>query len=84
MLNPLKIDPRLTTGFGTLLLLLCGIAGLGACQPSQINDHVIDLNDNWLQSVALLGEPCNLANESRRFSMRHAMVDDAVDTHAAA
>jgi methyl-accepting chemotaxis protein len=63
-------------GFGALLLLVCGIAGLGAYQSSQINDNVIDLNDSWLQSVVLLGEVNNLANESRRCSLRHVLQDD--------
>jgi methyl-accepting chemotaxis protein len=43
MLNRLKIGPRLMAGFGILLLLLCGVAGLGAYQSSLINDNVIDL-----------------------------------------
>jgi methyl-accepting chemotaxis protein len=76
MLTKLKIGSRLALGFGTILLLLCAMAGIGTYQSSRIYDRALDLSENWLPSVKVLGELSNQANALRRASLRHVLESD--------
>jgi methyl-accepting chemotaxis protein len=79
MLANFKLGQRLALGFGALLLLLCAVAGVGAYQTARINDRTLDLAENWLPSVRLLGDVRAYANDTRRVSMRHVLEADAAE-----
>ena len=73
MFTNFKIGSRLALGFGAVLLLLCAVAGIGSYQTSRINDNVVDLAQNWLPSVKVLGELRAQANGVRRATLRHLL-----------
>jgi methyl-accepting chemotaxis protein len=73
MLSNLKIGSRLALAFGALLLLLCAVAGVGGYQSSRINDRAVDLGQNWLPSVKLLGELRSQVSSARRASLGHVI-----------
>ncbi len=75
-LRTLRIGSRLGAAFSMLLFALCVVAGFGAVQTSKVNDNVIDIGTNWLQSVRLLSDLRGLANETRRASMAHVLEAD--------
>jgi methyl-accepting chemotaxis protein len=72
----LKIGARLGVAFGVLLLLLCAVAGIGSYQTSRINDNVVDLAQNWLPSVKILGQLRAQAYSVRQASLRHVLEPD--------
>ncbi len=73
MLAEFKIGTRLAAAFGALLLLLCAVAGLSSYETARINDSVVDLADNWLPSVRVLGDLRAQVNSARRASLRHVL-----------
>lgn len=72
-LGNLKISTRLGAGFAILLILLCGISTTALYQASRIYGSTEDLADNWLPSVAALGNVRALANSVRRASLRSVL-----------
>ena len=75
-LRTLRIGSRLGLAFSLLLLALCAVAAFGALETSKVNDNVIDIGTNWLQSVRLLSDVRGIANEARRASMAHVLEAD--------
>lgn len=69
----LKIGSRLALGFGLVLAMLCGVAGVGAYETYRINTEVVELADDWLPSVRELGNLRSEANTARRTSLRHLL-----------
>ncbi|WP_345817294.1 methyl-accepting chemotaxis protein (plasmid) [Paraburkholderia sp. PREW-6R] len=65
-----KIGARLAAGFGAVLVLLCLLGTLAIYQSSRIYAGTVDLADNWLPSVQVLGEIQAAANTSRRATLR--------------
>ena len=76
ILSAFKIGPRLALGFGVLLALICAVAGLGAYQTSKINDNVVDLDTNWLESMKQLAKLRADLNALRRSSLVHVLETD--------
>ncbi len=76
-LRNLRIGPRLGVAFAALLATLCLVAGFGAVQTSKVNDNVIDIGTNWMESVEFLGDLRGAANDTRRLSFRHVLESDA-------
>jgi methyl-accepting chemotaxis protein len=72
-LRTLHIGSRLGAAFALLLLALCAVAGFGAIQTSRVNDNVIDLGNNWMSSVKLLGDMRGTGNDVRRTSLSHVL-----------
>jgi methyl-accepting chemotaxis protein len=89
MFSNLKIGSRLALGFGAILLLLCAVAGIGTYQTYRINERVLDLDQNWMPSVKVLGELITHANGVRQATLRHVLEsekpgkDAQAATHAA-
>jgi methyl-accepting chemotaxis protein len=75
-LRNLRIGARLALAFATLLIALCVVAGFGAMQTAKVNDNVVDMGDNWLAGVQLLGEVRGAANDVRRTTLRHILQPD--------
>jgi methyl-accepting chemotaxis protein len=82
MFTNLKIGSRLALGFGAVLLLLCAVAGIGTYQTSRINDNVVDLAENWLPSVKVLGDLNAQANDVRRATLRHVLAAEKAEKDA--
>jgi methyl-accepting chemotaxis protein len=76
MLSTLKIGPRLSLGFGVLLLFICTLSGLGTWQSSRINASVVDLNESWLQSIKQLGYVLGNVNTVRRLTLDMVLESD--------
>jgi hypothetical protein len=72
-LNTLKIGPRLGTGFGIVLLLLCAVGGVGLLQSSRIYDGTHRIGSDWLPSVETLGTMRSHADDVRRLSLRELL-----------
>ncbi len=76
MLGSLKIGHRLALAFAALLLLLCVVGGLGTYLTSRINANVVDVNEDWLPSVKVLGDLRVNANRLRRAQLLHVIAVD--------
>ncbi|MDD0837461.1 methyl-accepting chemotaxis protein [Curvibacter sp. HBC61] len=71
----LRTRTKLVLAFAAILLLMTLSGAISLRQASHINDSTVDLADNWLPSVNLLGDLKERVNLVRRAEFRHLLED---------
>ncbi|MDD0809960.1 methyl-accepting chemotaxis protein [Curvibacter sp. RS43] len=71
----LRTRAKLAFAFAVILTLMVVSGGISLHQASRINASTVDLADNWLPSVNLLGDLKEGANLVRRAEFRHLLED---------
>ena len=71
----LRLRAKLALAFGIILALMLASGGTSLRQASRINASTVDLAENWLPSINLLGDLKEQANLVRRAEFRHLLED---------
>jgi len=69
----LRTRAKLALAFGIILALMLASGATSLRQASRINASTVDLADNWLPSINLLGDLKEQANLVRRAEFRHML-----------
>jgi methyl-accepting chemotaxis protein len=79
VLNRLRIGPRLGWGFGTVLLLLCAMAGVALMQLAELGGISRYYASNLVPSFESEHKISMALGAMRRFESQHIMVDTAAE-----
>jgi len=71
----LRTRAKLALAFGLILALMLASGAASLWQASRINASTVDLAENWLPSINLLGDLKEQANLVRRAEFRHMLED---------
>ena len=71
----LRTRAKLALAFGIILALMLASGATSLRQASRINASTVDLAENWLPSINLLGDLKEQANLVRRAEFRHMLED---------
>jgi len=74
--NNLKIGKKLAFGFGVVELLMIVLGVFSILQLSKVNGSTIDIVNNWLPSVKILGDIHAATDDIRRFELNHVLQTD--------
>lgn len=77
--NSMKLGTRLSLAFATLVLLTVAVGGLALFQLASMNSRTLEIADNWLPSIKVLGEMRTAANQLRRQEADHVLSVDAAE-----
>jgi methyl-accepting chemotaxis protein len=76
MLNQMKIGTKVAGAFGCILLVVLGLGLLALNRLSAVNDHAVDLRDDWLPSTLALGTLLTAAQNARVGEARYLAADN--------
>ncbi|WP_280191839.1 methyl-accepting chemotaxis protein [Delftia sp. PS-11] len=82
LFNQLRTRTKLALAFGTILVLMLASGASSLMQASRINASTVDLADNWLPSINLLGDLKEQLNLVRRAEFRHMLEETAEQKQA--
>lgn len=73
---------KLALAFGIILVMLLASGATSLRQAAQINASTVDLANNWLPSINLLGDLKEQVNLVRRTEFRHMLEESAEQKQA--
>ncbi|MGF6485868.1 MCP four helix bundle domain-containing protein [Paraburkholderia sp. JPY419] len=85
LLRNLKVRNRLFVSFAIVILLLCGAAGFALFQAHRIESHLVDIKQNWMESIKTIADLRLALSTDRRATLGLVLSDSkqAKDTNAA-
>jgi methyl-accepting chemotaxis protein len=76
MLNRMTIGTKVTGAFGCVLLVVLGLGLLALNRLSVVNDHAIEVRDNWLPSTVVQGKLLSAVEAVRISEARYLAADN--------
>ena len=76
MLANLKVRTKIAGGFSLVLLVILGVGLTAIDRLSAINDHAVDVRDNWLPSTGALGVLLDAFEDLRVYEARCMLADN--------
>ncbi|MGF6382206.1 methyl-accepting chemotaxis protein [Paraburkholderia atlantica] len=85
LLRNLKVRNRLFVSFAIVILLLCSAAGFALFQAHRIESHLLDIKQNWMESIKTIADLRLALSTDRRATLGLVLSDSkqAKDTNAA-
>uniref|UniRef100_B8DL46 Methyl-accepting chemotaxis sensory transducer n=1 Tax=Nitratidesulfovibrio vulgaris (strain DSM 19637 / Miyazaki F) TaxID=883 RepID=B8DL46_NITV9 len=72
----MTLKGKLISSFAVLIFLLAGVGGYSSVQLSEIFGDVIELTQNWMPSIKIVGDIRVNLNEVRRQQLQHVIAQD--------
>lgn len=76
-LADLRLRTKLISAFSVVLALTIFLGIFANAKLSSVHERTVDLAENWLPSVVVLGEVTSLTSDVQRFTLRHILAADA-------